>query len=492
MATKYFSIPSLGRAKKEGESSKDSTTKDEGISAESEREPLLNDAEEKFFQNEIELGPQAKAAKEVPTAVIMDSGDVRSAVTKEEQHASKSKDHSLVPELPSRAESHPTAAGSGEDGQDGDVVTKPATGGGTHAELPSQEEAEAMTKGFNEMMADPADEASNEKKSWKSYVPSIGSSAKRATSAGSPDQPTSTTGAPKDRSDKKTWKEYASSYVPSLPEWSSSKGMSSSAAYNEDGSINEDQTRENQQREMSSLLSHLNSSAINDRVFALNSETKKFYERFAQVLKDLINGVPTAHDDLEQFMREAGPKLEKQFSSLPPFVRGLVKKLPMSIAPELLAATTAAATPEEDLKAASEDSSKNEKDDRSKSKKKRTPGLKSLPSEQGAIVTMLRNTVSFLQTRFPFLACTTNVVVSLSVFSKSFSPTVCQSWSILLSANQWLVLMFVFWYCWKRGREVRLARDAEGKASEESSGVDTHDESEVEKSTGDLKGDESH
>merc|ERR1711939_1245868 len=100
--------------------------------------------------------------------------------------------------------------------------------------------------------------------------------------------------------------------------------------------------------------------------------------------------------------------------------------------------------------------------------KRRVPGLKRLVGEQGAVASILRNVVNFLQTRFPFLASTTNVVMSLAVF----------------------ILMFVFWYCHKRGREVRLAREAdaekEGEGYEEGGSVEVSDE-ETDQSSSDEK-----
>merc|ERR1711915_359968 len=100
--------------------------------------------------------------------------------------------------------------------------------------------------------------------------------------------------------------------------------------------------------------------------------------------------------------------------------------------------------------------------------KRRVPGLKRLVGEQGAVASILRNVVNFLQTRFPFLASTTNVVMSLAVF----------------------ILMFVFWYCHKRGREVRLAREAdaekEGEGYEEGRSVEVSDE-EIDQSSSDEK-----
>lgn len=54
--------------------------------------------------------------------------------------------------------------------------------------------------------------------------------------------------------------------------------------------------------------------------------------------------------------------------------------------------------------------------------------------------------------------------------------------------------MFVFWYCHKRGKEVRLAREAEGKAveageegEEEVEVSDTADEDEVEEMVEELE-----
>ena len=54
-------------------------------------------------------------------------------------------------------------------------------------------------------------------------------------------------------------------------------------------------------------------------------------------------------------------------------------------------------------------------------KRRRIPGLKSLTSSNGVVASILRNIVNFLQVRFPFLVSTTNVVMSLAVFSKLIS-----------------------------------------------------------------------
>ena len=183
-------------------------------------------------------------------------------------------------------------------------------------------------------------------------------------------------------------------------------------------------------------------SSINNRVFAFSGETQKIYERFAQVLKDTMEGGPTAYEDMDKLMKEAGPQLEKQFQSMPPFVQTLVKSLPSklgtTLGPELLAA--ASEKPGNDMKVRMANASKSSgstsgstgggsigtsevktaesSNEEGQKKKRKIPGLKGLVSQQGTVASILRNVVSFLRLRFPFLASMTNVVMSLAVFSK--------------------------------------------------------------------------
>jgi len=84
---------------------------------------------------------------------------------------------------------------------------------------------------------------------------------------------------------------------------------------------------------------------------------------------------------------------------------------------------------------------------------------------------MLRSIVNFLKLRFPAVLTGTNVLMSLAVF----------------------LLLFVFWYCHKRGKETRLAKDrlsAENAAGSdgESNYASELDESAVlEKEVGDVE-----
>ena len=48
------------------------------------------------------------------------------------------------------------------------------------AELPSQEEAEAATRGFNEQAAKDAENSPAQKRTWASYLPSVGYTSKKA------------------------------------------------------------------------------------------------------------------------------------------------------------------------------------------------------------------------------------------------------------------------------------------------------------------------
>lgn len=165
-------------------------------------------------------------------------------------------------------------------------------------------------------------------------------------------------------------------------------------------------------KELSDILDQLNLSAVNNRVFSFSKESEELLNKFTQVLKDLVNGVPTAYNDLEKLFTDYDNQLKKMYGSLPPFLQNLVKSLPAkltaTLGPELLAAS--AEKPGFDAKQASGGS---------KSKKSKIPSiptLKSLVTAQGAVATALRSIVSFLKLRFPALAAGTNVIMSLAVF----------------------------------------------------------------------------
>lgn len=175
---------------------------------------------------------------------------------------------------------------------------------------------------------------------------------------------------------------------------------------------------------------------MNNRAFSLSKESQELVQKFTLVLKDLVNGVPTAYDDLTQLLDKSNDQLSKTFESLPSSLKKLVASLPSkmtsSLAPELLAvATEAQAISTSDAAAAGGSLSAAAK------RFIRPTNLKDLVTKPGAVSGLLRAIVSALKTRWPaFLG--TNVLMSLALF----------------------LLLFVFWYCHKRGREVRLSRES--------------------------------
>lgn len=478
MTSTYFTIPSFARARKNKEDLEKSNP----------QEPVLKDEDEKFLEQHIGSDQKASQGEPVDASKITDEGEEKEAEPAEQEQVGDVTDQAVVPEGPPGVEvsKERDESEEGEGAKEGEEAKEGASYDGATKEqaeeakksrkdkknksmdLPSQEEAEAATKGFNALPDQDAQKQQGEKRTWASYIPSV------RPSTGKKDEstpPASSGGEEKSKDtadittseesggDKRTWTQYATSYIPSslpsLPSLSRSKDGDKNfePVYNEDGTVNEAASKEKQEKEVSVLLDNLHLSSINNRVFAFNESTQDIYHRFSLVLKDIINGAPTAYEDLDTLMKDAGPALEKQFNSMPPFVQTLVKSLPMklgsTLGPELMAAASekpgadmnsrlAAASSKHDSavgtgdvpsfstspatkdggETTAETSDKAEGEDGSK-KKRKIPALKSLVSGQGVVASMLRNTVNFLQTRFPFLASTTNVVMSLSVFSKS-------------------------------------------------------------------------
>lgn len=191
------------------------------------------------------------------------------------------------------------------------------------------------------------------------------------------------------------------------------------------------EAKEQDEREVSVLLDRLNLSAINNRVFSFSDQSQRLYADFTLILKDIVNGAPTAWEDLETLLKENEKHLEQMFKNMPPFVQTLVKSLPAkfasSMGPEIMA--MAGDKPGNDLKkqmeaASAASSSANTSNLNLKKKQKRkVPNIKDLASSKGTVTSMLTNIVNFLKVRFPAFVTGTNVVMSLAVFSKFASCT---------------------------------------------------------------------
>ncbi|RDL31409.1 Uncharacterized protein BP5553_09618 [Venustampulla echinocandica] len=203
--------------------------------------------------------------------------------------------------------------------------------------------------------------------------------------------------------------------------------------------------------DLSTILEDLNLSAQNNRAFSLSAESQELVGKFTVILKDLINGVPTAYDDLIHLLDNSQGTLSKNYDKLPSFLKKLITQLPdkvtKNLAPELLAVAAEAQALDLGATAAGAGAGL-----AGAAKSFFTPStLKDLVTKPGAVAGLLKTIMNALKYRWPaFMG--TNVLLSLGLF----------------------VLLFFFWYCHKRGREVRLER--EGHVNSDGRIVDVGDE----------------
>ncbi|KHN97999.1 uncharacterized protein MAM_04388 [Metarhizium album ARSEF 1941] len=194
--------------------------------------------------------------------------------------------------------------------------------------------------------------------------------------------------------------------------------------------------QEKEKTDLSKVLDRLNLSVKNNKIVSTDSSAA--LQSFTNVFKDLVNGVPTAYDDLMKIVEDKDGSLAKGFDKLPNSFKKLVTQLPdkitSSLGPELLAAAAASQGIKADGSAGLKGAAKS----------MFVPAnLSQLVTKPGAVVGMLRAIVSVLRTRWP-------AFIGMNVM-----------WGVALS-----LLLFVLWYCHKRGREVRLEgeRVADGSA----------------------------
>lgn len=171
---------------------------------------------------------------------------------------------------------------------------------------------------------------------------------------------------------------------------------------------------------MAAVLNRLSLSTAHSRTLSLSKESRELVQRFNLILKDIVNGAPTAYDDLVQLFDSSEDHLEKSYRHLPPHLQKLVKTLPKKlskdIVPELLAGGAAA-----------EVASKEHAGGKAKNSAVQMPNLKDLIIKQGAISALLKSVMNVLKLRFPaFMG--TSALWSLGVFGPSFLPF-CRSFS---------------------------------------------------------------
>lgn len=148
-------------------------------------------------------------------------------------------------------------------------------------------------------------------------------------------------------------------------------------------------------------------------------------------------------------------QIEKLFENTPGFLKKLVKQIP-------LGAQTKEGSTAEGLDVAA------------KTAMLSLPTLKEIVKKPGAVTATLKTVMNALKLRFPALAVGSNVLYSMGLFGKFLYfdclSNGCSSrlerLSKLTKHSLCLVLLFVFWYCYKRGKETRLEKEqAEYEAS---------------------------
>lgn len=207
------------------------------------------------------------------------------------------------------------------------------------------------------------------------------------------------------------------------------------AEVNEDGNVSDHEANK-EEEEMTAVLDQLNLAAVNNRVFSISKESQDLLQKYVRipmivmrpadlgngftlVLKDLVNGVPTAYDDLESLLTNSEHQLQRSFKHLPPFLQKLIEQLPskmtQSIGPEMLAA----AAEKQGLHSKYTDSAASTAE--KLGVKVKVPSLKDLVTKPGAVAGILRAIMNFLKLRFPaFLGM--NVLYSVALFGTSIHP----------------------------------------------------------------------
>lgn len=195
-----------------------------------------------------------------------------------------------------------------------------------------------------------------------------------------------------------------------------------------------EQEIQREETDISKVLDDLNLSAQNNKVFSLSAESTEMVRKFNLVLKDIVNGAPTAYQDLVNLLEDRDGILAKNYEKLPKSLKKLVTQLPTklssTLAPELLAVAAEA----QGLN--SQDAAKGGLKGAAKSFLS-PKSLQDLVTKPGAVAGLLKSIVNVLKTRWPaFMG--TSVLWSVAVF----------------------LLLSCLWYCHKRGRETRLEKEA--------------------------------
>lgn len=172
---------------------------------------------------------------------------------------------------------------------------------------------------------------------------------------------------------------------------------------------------EREKKDLSRVLDDLNLAARNNKTFSISKDSQDLVGQFTTVLKDLVNGVPTAATDLKHLLDDHDGTLARNYEKLPSSMKKLVTNLPTkltgSLAPELLAVAAASQGLEHDKEAPG-----GIKDQAMKLLIPKNMG--ELVTKPSAIVGMLKAIMNALKLRWPaFIG--TNVIWSVALFCES-------------------------------------------------------------------------
>ena len=171
---------------------------------------------------------------------------------------------------------------------------------------------------------------------------------------------------------------------------------------------------EREKHDLRRVLDRMNLSAKNNKVESMSNDMSVLLQKFTQVFKDLVNGVPTAYDDLAKLVEDRDGTIAKGFDKLPSSLKKLVMQLPEKVTSSLGPEILAAAASSQGIKTDPKDGMKGT------AKKMFLPNnIMELVTKPGALVAMLRTIVEALKTRWPaFLGM--NVLWSVAL-SRKFS-----------------------------------------------------------------------
>ncbi|KAL4965918.1 uncharacterized protein BDV14DRAFT_171783 [Aspergillus stella-maris] len=382
-----------------------------------------NGTPQQHQQPQQQTSPKARRRSNDPVLTAEDEAFLRNVTAENPSAAAPAPAHapSATQDIASASESTPAAAPQavGDQMQEQPISPSPA-------DIPiPMSPAEEFGKELGEQEL--------EKKKSLAWLEAAGAQSEQpATGAGTMDEPSDKAGRSTSPEKKKRWSIFwkKDAKKPSEKEPETVSPAQTTTIETKDTS----ETKE-ENEDMTEILDKLNLAADNNRVFSISDETQELLRKFKLIFKDLINGVPTAYHDLEMLLTNGNRQLQDTYSNLPSFLQKLIEKLPErwteSLAPEMIAVAAERASKSgvnvDNIGKAAAAANK---------MGIQVPSLKELVGKPAAIVGMLRSIMAFLRARFP-------AVLGMNVL-----------WSLAL-----FILLFVLWYCHKRGREVRLENE---------------------------------